>query len=246
MLQEQHAGALPRLLGVPCDLRAVDGLREAHRAPVVVARLDFRCARIAPHRDGVPQRAGVGRPHPQHRREAHLRDVGQPPERALARHRSEAFAVQHQLGPTVRRQLHPSLVDRVDHHPAGIHRLLPVTEERNPAGQIGILRSDQRGVAVVHHLQRPRRDGVDPPGAGGRHDHQQLAIEGTRALEFAEQHGHSGLFGVGGLQADVDADGLLRGPSVDTGQFVGVRPGGDEVAALKAEGVPRRERVWAA
>ena len=52
--------------------------------------------------------------------------------------------------------------------------------------------------------------------------------------------------GVGGLQPDVDPDGLLGGPAVDPGQLVGVGSGGDEVAALETQGVPWRERVWAA
>ena len=146
----------------------------------------------------APQRAGVGRTDPQHRREAHPRDVGQPAERALPGHRAEAFAVEHQLGSPVGRQLQPPVVDRVDHHPAGLHRLLPVAEERNPARQKGILRSDHRGVAVVHHLQRSRGHRVDPPGAGGRDDHQQLAVECAGAFEFAQQHRHSALVVVGG------------------------------------------------
>ena len=48
MLQEQHPGAFPRLLGVVGDLRAVGGLREAHSATVVVTRLDFRCTGVGP------------------------------------------------------------------------------------------------------------------------------------------------------------------------------------------------------
>ena len=85
VLQEQHPGALPRRCGVLGDLGGVVALREPHGAPVVVARLHLWGARVAPHREAVPQGAGIGRPHPQHRREAHPGDVGQPAERALAR-----------------------------------------------------------------------------------------------------------------------------------------------------------------
>ena len=58
--------------------------------------------------------------------------------------------------------------------------------------------------------------------------------------------GHPLLVGVGGLQAGVHPDGLLGGGAVERRQLVGVGPGGHEVAALEAEGVPRRERRWAA
>ena len=164
-----------------------------------------------------PQRAGVGRTDPEHRREAHPRDVGQPAERALTGHRAEALAVEHQLGSAVGRQLHPPVVDRVDHHPAGLHRFLAVAQERNPARQIRILRSDQRGVAVVHQLQRPRGDRVDPSGAGGRDDDQHLAVECAGAIQLADQDVHPLLIGVGGLQPGVHPNGFLGGRAVQLG-----------------------------
>ena len=128
----------------------------------------------------------------------------------------------------------------------GVRRRLPVRQERNPARQIRILQRHNRGVAVVHRLDRTCRDRIDPAGARGRHDHQQLAVERGGALQFGQDHVHPRVFGVGRRQPGVDPDRFLGGASVEFGQLVGVRSGGHEVAALIAEGVPRRERAWAA
>src|SRR6185437_4274984 len=98
MLQEEHPGALPRRPGVVADLLRVVTLRKPYGAAVVVAWLDLRRAGIASLGDCPPQRAGVRRADPQHRRETHSRDIRQPAESSLPGHRAEAFAVQHQLG----------------------------------------------------------------------------------------------------------------------------------------------------
>ncbi len=134
-------------------------------------------------------------------------------------------------------------MDRVDHHPAGLHRLLPVAEKRNPARQIRILHTDQGGVAVVHQLDGARRNRIDPSGARGRDDHQQLTVEGIRALQLAEQHRQPAFIGVGGLQTGVHPDGFLsRGVPLTRVSSPAVGAAGDEVAPLVTEAVPGRER----
>ena len=185
VLQKQHTGARPRRPPDAVDVDGVDGFGEPHGSTAVVARLHFGGAGIAPHEQRVPQRALLRRPDPEHRVEAHPANVGQPPERGLAGQGPQALAVEHQLRPVVRRQFRPAVVDGVDQHPAGVHRLLPVGQKRNPARQIGVLQTDDRGVAVVHHLQRIRGHRVDPAGAGGRRDHQDLA---ARARRCARAH----------------------------------------------------------
>ena len=113
---------------------------EPHGSPVVVARL--RPPVVPGSRRAMQRAATAGwrwaaRPTAPSRSPSG--DVGQPPERGLAGHRAQALAVEHQLRPVVWRQLLPAVVDGVDQHPAGVHRLLPVGQERNPARQIRIL-----------------------------------------------------------------------------------------------------------
>ena len=248
VLQEQHPGALPRRLGDRwrCPRRRWPG----RTAPCARCRSAARTSGVPGSRRTIrPLHSGLAlrRAHPQHRGEAHPRDVGQPAERALPRHRAEALAVEHQLGPPVRRQLLPAVVDRcrsaagrTPSTSAGRRGTKSSSADRNTARRRARCRrcTSSRCARAATGLTQP----VPVVGMITSSLRSKAPVRSSSRTQDV----HPGLVGVGGLQAGVDPDGLLGGLSVEPGQLVGVRAGGHEVAALVAQGVPRRERRWAA
>ena len=222
-------------------------LRKPHGAPVVVARLDLRRAGIASRGDCLPQRAGVGRADPQHRRETHPRDIGQPAECALPGHRAEAFAVQHQLGSLVGRQLaatgrgsRRSSAGRRPSTSPGRRETKSSSAERNTAirrcavSPLYIISSDRAATGLIQPVPVV---GTITSSLRSKAPVRSSSLSST-AIRLSSS--------CRGVEADVHADRFLGGPAVQARQLVGVRAGGDEVAALEAQRLPRRVRRWTA
>ena len=218
MLHEKHPRVLPRRPGQGVDIGAY---RETRRESAVVDRERFQRAPVTLGHQLIPDLAEVRRTGPQHTVDASRPDVAEAVECALSRKRSQAFAVDEQLGAMPLRLLRPPFLNGVYQEPARGQRLLLVCQERDPAGQEGVLGGHDRGVAVVHELDTARGGRRHPSGSGGRDDDQRLALESLGALQFPHQDVGALLGGVGGFQARVHPDGFLGLATVHLGQLVG-------------------------
>ena len=77
-----------------------------------------------------------------------------------------------------------------------------------------------RGVAAVEQLQALRRGRVDPAGPRRRDDREDRPAEGPGALQLAHSEVCALLRGRGGIQSDVDPDGIERGARTGLGQLL--------------------------
>ena len=103
-----------------------------------------------------------------------------------------------------------------------------------------------RGVAVVHVLQRRRFGLVDPAGAGRGGDGDHVAVQPAGAEQLFGGQRRGGLDSVGGMQSGVGADRLDRGLAVELRELVDRRAGRHEHPALVAERLPAGQRLRAA
>ena len=175
----------------------------------------------------APQLVEVRRPGPQHAVRAVL-DVGEAAEGGLPAEGAEALAEHVELRARVGRQLRPGAVDRVEQRAAGVARLDLVDQEGHPAGQVGVLHRDHRGVAVELVLERVARRRVDPAGPGRRDDHQHRPVEAAGPLELADGERGPVADVLGAGQPDVGADRLLG------------RPAGERLELARASAPSRR------
>jgi hypothetical protein len=127
-----------------------------------------------------------------------------PPERRLGAEGTQALPEHQQPGAVVGREPRPALVDVAVEGDAGLGRLLPVDQERDPARQVRVLEADQGGVAAVQVLDRAGGVGVDPAGAGD--DAQELPLEGAGPLQLPDRQRGPLVGRAGRAQPGVDPD----------------------------------------
>ncbi len=143
-------------------------------------------------------------------------------------------------------ELRPPCVHRLEQRLAGRGRGRAVADEADPARQVRVLHARDRGVAAVHELERLDHAGVHPAGPGGRRDDEDRPVPGVGAVELVDDARRRGVEVAVGVEARVGVDRLAHVRGVDDvarlgerGQLVERRPGHDELAALRAQRVPR-------
>ena len=141
----------------------VDG--QPHRGALVAVAGEVFPDRVVERRPGEQRAVGAGD------------EVVERQERRLTAERAEAFAEHDEFGPLPLGPLLDHRVDRLEQRLPGLTRVLLVHQERQPAGQEGVLHAHYRGVAVVHVLQRRGFGLVDPAGTGGGGDGDNRAIK---------------------------------------------------------------------